>query len=166
MARSRLGVTAASDRCEAADCEVGGDVFVVNKSDRKHAERYANDLRSILELTSGERDWVPRVVGTVAVKGEGIDELMELIDAHRAFLGEGDRLEEQRVESLRNRVVMVVDEKMKDLFWQSDAVKVKLEGMLSEVVAGKKSPYQAAHELLSIESCMELSASYQMPSSA
>ena len=128
-----------------------GDVFVVNKSDRKHAERYANDLRSILELTSGERDWVPRVVGTVAVKGEGIDELMESIDAHRAFLGEGDRLEEQRVESLRNRVVMVVDEKMKDLFWQNDAVKAKLEGMLSEVVAGKKSPYQAAHELLSIE---------------
>jgi LAO/AO transport system kinase len=125
-----------------------GDIFVVNKADRSNAQRYANDLTSILELTSLDRQWIPPVVSTVAVKGEGIEELMAAIDRHRAFLDEDDRFTRSRVESLQNRITMVVEDKLKEIFWQDDDTKRKLEEMLKEVVSGKKSPYQAANEII------------------
>jgi len=128
-----------------------GDIFVVNKSDRSQAERYANDLRSMLELTSSDREWQPIVVNTVAVKDEGVDELVEAVDRHRAFLGEGDRMEKKRVESLRNRIATVVEERLKDRFWQDTHTKEILDRVLKDVIAGKKSPYQAAHDLLTKE---------------
>ena len=128
-----------------------GDIFIVNKSDRKHADRYANDLRSILELTAAGRGWVPQVVGTIAVKGDGIDDLVEAIDNHRAFLSENDRMKEKRLESARSRVTMVVDNWMKEQFWGDARAQELLERVVHDVVAGKKSPYQAAREMLSMD---------------
>lgn len=126
-----------------------GDIFVVNKADRKHAGRYAADLASMLDLTTGEREWHPPVVSTVAIKGEGIEDLMQAIDRHRGFLEEGDRLEERRIESLRKRIAFAVEEKLRDRFWQNRMANERFEALLSQVVSGKKSPYQAAHDLMS-----------------
>lgn len=125
-----------------------GDVFVVNKADRTHAKRYADDLRSMLQLTSARRDWLPPVISTIASRGEGIGELMEAVDGHRAYLNEGDRFEQKRVESLENRITMVVEEKIKVLFWQNDCTRKERDRILAEVVSGKKSPYQAANEII------------------
>ncbi len=126
-----------------------GDIFVVNKADRKHAERYAADLRSIIELTSSERDWLPPVVTTVAIKDEGVDDLLAAVDRHRAFLEEGNRMAEKRIESLRNRITMIVEDKLKELFWKNDHTIETLDRMVGEVASGKKSPYRAANELIS-----------------
>jgi len=128
-----------------------GDIFVVNKADRKHSGRYAGDLRSIIELTSSERDWLPPVVATVATKDEGIDELLAAVDRHRAFLEEGNRMAERRIESLRNRITMVVEDKLKTLFWQNGGRMETLDKIVGEVASGKKSPYRAAHELIAKE---------------
>jgi LAO/AO transport system kinase len=128
-----------------------GDIFVVNKADRSHAERYANDLRSMIDLTSSEKDWLPPVVATVAVKDEGIDDLLAAVDRHRAFLQEGDRMEKKRIEALRNRITMVVEDRLKEMFWQNDRTMETLDKMIGEVTSGKKSPYQVAHELISTE---------------
>ena len=49
-------------------------IVVVNKADRDHAGATARDLQ----------EWVPVVMQTVAVKGEGISELMAAIEAHRS----------------------------------------------------------------------------------
>jgi LAO/AO transport system kinase len=49
------------------------DLVVVNKGDREGADRTLTELR----------DWVPTVLRTVAVKGEGIPELLEAIAALR-----------------------------------------------------------------------------------
>lgn len=62
-----------------------GDVFVVNKADRPGVNDAVRDLKSMLELGEHE-DWWPPVVVTVATSGEGVDELAEAIDDHRAHL--------------------------------------------------------------------------------
>ena len=66
-----------------------GEIFIVNKADRTHAERFAADPESMLDLTAGEREWHPPVIRTVATKGDGIDELLQALDRHRSFLDEG-----------------------------------------------------------------------------
>jgi LAO/AO transport system kinase len=52
------------------------DVFVVNKADREGAEAFANNLKKL----SGQKEKSIPVISTVASKGTGIDELIQLIE--------------------------------------------------------------------------------------
>ncbi len=84
------------------------DIFVVNKADRDGAEATRRDILQMLEL-SPPRDWVPPVVDTVALDGEGVDELWEQIGRHRLHLeGSGGLAERRRsrLESELDEIVM------------------------------------------------------------
>ncbi|MBW2540622.1 MAG: hypothetical protein JRF15_00900 [Deltaproteobacteria bacterium] len=74
------------------------DVFVVNKADLgAAATRTASELRSSVSL--GDRGTSPSeaaVILTSASAGEGIDELVSAMDAHRQRLIDGDALRERR----------------------------------------------------------------------
>jgi LAO/AO transport system kinase len=62
------------------------DVFVVNKSDREGAERIRRELEAMVELgPRGAGAWRIPTLATVAAEGKGVDELVERIDAHRAW---------------------------------------------------------------------------------
>lgn len=63
-----------------------GDVFVVNKSDQPGAERMSGEIRQMLSMNP-ETDWTPRIVITSALKGEGIEELVQAIASHKDHLG-------------------------------------------------------------------------------
>jgi LAO/AO transport system kinase len=125
-----------------------GEVFVINKADRPVAQRYSDDLRSMLDLRSPGDGWQPPVVCTIATTGEGVDELANKIDLHRTFLDANGRLEEKRFESLKNRMTRLAEEKLKDFFWENEYIKKSLATALKEVVSGEKSPYQAADEIV------------------
>ena len=62
-----------------------GDIFVVNKSDRDGAQALVRELRGMIALGEREPDaWKPPIVATVAVDGQGIDELLGRIERFRA----------------------------------------------------------------------------------
>ncbi|HWO69541.1 MAG TPA: methylmalonyl Co-A mutase-associated GTPase MeaB [Actinomycetota bacterium] len=71
------------------------DVFVVNKADREGAEEAVRDLRNMLRL-GPPLPWVPPVVATSTVTGEGLDELWAAVEAHRRAQEESGRLRERR----------------------------------------------------------------------
>lgn len=125
-----------------------GEVFVVNKADRTHAERYADDLRSMLDLRYGEDRWLPPVVATIATRGEGLEELNAAVEAHRSFLDREGLMKSRREEGLRRRVVAVVEEKLRELMQGDDYIKKTMEELFPRVVAGELSPYQAAQILV------------------
>src|SRR5262249_36562334 len=62
-----------------------GDVFVVNKADRGDVDAAVRDLHGMLALgpVADATTWSPPIVCTVATSGDGIDELLEAIRAHR-----------------------------------------------------------------------------------
>jgi LAO/AO transport system kinase len=125
-----------------------GEIFVVNKADRAHSQRYADDLRSMLDLRYSGEEWEPLVVCTVATKGEGIEALVADIEEHRSYLEKNGRLEKRRIEALRNRMTMVAEEKLKEIFWGNSYIVKKLDELMHDVIKGKKSPYQAANEII------------------
>ncbi len=125
-----------------------GDLFVVNKADRTHGSRYADGLRSMLELRSVEGAWLPQVVETVATRDEGVDELVRAIDTHRSYLAQNGRMEKKRTLALRNRTTTIVEQKLKEFFWENTYIKDTLDRALQAVVAGRKSPYEAAGEIV------------------
>jgi len=122
------------------------DIFVMNKADREGAERAIREISAMLEL-GVHKDWKPPVVPTVAVRNEGIDELMEKIDAHRRYLEEKGLLAAKRRERFVNAVHALVSLRLKQDFWDEPA-----EALLSQHIAGldehKTSPYRAAKQLI------------------
>jgi LAO/AO transport system kinase len=55
------------------------DVFVVNKSDRGGAELVEAEIRAMQSLGEAKAEWVAPVVRTVALSGEGVGELMSVV---------------------------------------------------------------------------------------
>ena len=66
-----------------------GDVFVVNKADLQGADKTVQELRSMLEMRdrTGE-GWEPQILETVATSGEGVEELLDTLENHVAWLAE------------------------------------------------------------------------------
>jgi LAO/AO transport system kinase len=126
-----------------------GEIFAVNKADRPTADRFAEDLRSILDLRSSGGEWTPPVVCTVGTTGHGIDELFGAIHSHREYLDSNGRFEEKRKEGLKNRLTRLVEEKLKEIFWENQYSQKRLEDAMNDVVSGKRSPYQAAEQVVS-----------------
>lgn len=124
------------------------DVFAVNKSDRPGGKDYAEDLRSMIALRSRGNGWEPVVVATVGVTGDGVDDLVRAVKSHRDYLDRQGLREAKRIEALRMRIETLAEEKLREMLWQNEYSGGRIDGVLKEVAAGKKSPYQAAAEIV------------------
>jgi LAO/AO transport system kinase len=92
------------------------DVIAINKMDQPGAKAILGDVRSVLSLAPAEGR--PPIVLTESLRGEGIDELWELIAGRRDELAASGELEERRRRNVREeaaaaataRVQKAVDE--------------------------------------------------------
>ena len=124
------------------------DVFVINKADRDGADATYHDIQGMLAL--GERaagEWRPPVVRMVAVRGEGVPDLIGAIDKHRGWLEAHDRLDRRRADRAAAEVEAIT----------LGAVRARLEALrggtalpalAAQVVAGELDAYAAAEQLL------------------
>ncbi|MFE2474726.1 methylmalonyl Co-A mutase-associated GTPase MeaB [Streptomyces sp. NPDC001194] len=126
-----------------------GDVYVVNKADRDGADATARELNHMLGLgeSRGAGDWRPPIVKTVAARGQGIDELVEALEKHRAWMDERGVLAERRTSRAAREVetiaVTTLRARMADV--RGDA---HLDALAARVAAGEMDPYAAADTLL------------------
>ena len=121
-----------------------GDVYVVNKADRDGAAQVARDLRAMLALTERAGDaWTPPIVKTVAAKGEGIDAVIEAIEAHHRWAQQSGELERLRLRRVRGEIEAIavtgMRERLADLHGHAD-----LDRLAAAVIAGETDPYTAA----------------------
>jgi len=85
------------------------DVFVVNKADRDGCSRTVHDLEAMVETRpGGHAGWKPPVLATMAIDGEGIDELVTTIDEHRRFLLSSGSLERKALERMKAQMLEVL----------------------------------------------------------
>ncbi|MGQ0712946.1 MAG: methylmalonyl Co-A mutase-associated GTPase MeaB [Gemmatimonadaceae bacterium] len=154
------------------------DVFVINKADRPGADRLKHEVELMLGLRMGHtfRDipahhgielrnanparaarkaaaaetdqWTPPVLSTVAVKNEGIGDLIGAIDRHFAYLERSGELRARRRQRLRERVVEVVEDRVRARLWHDDATNAWIEARLPELESGALTPLAAADALL------------------
>jgi LAO/AO transport system kinase len=125
-----------------------GDVFVVNKSDKPGAQEAVRDLRGMIAMARrGEGDWKPPIVSTTAAAGEGIDDLVSQLDAHRNWLkssGEGDRRRQARAREEISAIALTeLRARMGGLPGDE-----RIDGLAGRVAAGELDPYSAADELI------------------
>jgi LAO/AO transport system kinase len=123
------------------------DVIAVNKRSHPAAKTMLNEVRSILALDT-ESDWKPPIVLTEAATGEGIPELWERIESHRAYLEEGGLLEERRRQNLAGEVFTVASARAKAHLEQSVAEDPELRRLLDEVQRRELDPLTAVREIM------------------
>jgi LAO/AO transport system kinase len=125
------------------------DVFVVNKADRDGADQTARDLRHMLSL--GEHHdpdgWKPRIVKTVASRGQGADELVDALEQHAEWLTRTGELGRRRRTRASNEIeaiaVAALRARMGDLRGTA-----ALTTLAERVLAGEFDPYAAADRLM------------------
>jgi LAO/AO transport system kinase len=124
------------------------DVFVVNKADRDGADATYHDIQGMIGL--GERAagvWRPQVVRAVAVRAEGVDDVVAAIAKHRAWLIEHGELARRREGRASAEIEAIALGTLRDqLISVRDGT--ALPALAAKVAAGSLDPYAAASELL------------------
>ena len=125
-----------------------GDIYVINKADRDGADQVRRELRSMLALAERpEGAWKQPIIKTVASKGEGVEEVVEAIDQHRAWLEASGELDKRRLRRARDEIEAIAVTALREQ-WRSVHEHTELDGLAVKVVAGDTDPYTAADRLL------------------
>lgn len=136
---------------KAGSLEIG-DILAVTKGDRPEAAELARDLRNLRQLGiaagTGPAGWEPPVVRTSAIRGEGIDQLVDEIARHREWLQESGEWD-QRIRTIISteisaRVQAVLFQRLERSTGQSGA----MAKLIERVAARQTTPQQAAETIL------------------
>ena len=123
------------------------DVIVVNKADDVRAEATVREIRGVLALGPGG-DWTIPILRTVAVRGEGIVELADALDAHRRHIAATGTLEERRRRNLLNEVLALAAARLRRRLEAAVQDDPEAGELFDEVVARRIDPASAADQLL------------------
>ena len=125
------------------------DVIVINKAEHPLTDTMVREVRTALSLGPAG-DWKVPIVKTVASKGEGVDELLDAIAAHREHVEATGTLEERRARNLRNEVLGLAAARMRRELEQRVAEDPEVAKLLEQVVGRELDPATAAKRLLEI----------------
>jgi LAO/AO transport system kinase len=151
------------------------DILVVNKADRPGAEITLRVLRNMLDYAHPGSSlyrhprcpepeiplqlpvdskqelvgssWTPVVVPTIAIHGDGMDELMQAIQSHHEYIevsGERNRRDQERLQSRLSALIQVgLAER-----WRSSVSDEFFQDVFARLAARQISPYDAVQQLL------------------
>ncbi|MBT8397806.1 MAG: methylmalonyl Co-A mutase-associated GTPase MeaB [Gemmatimonadetes bacterium] len=93
--------------------------------------------------------WEIPVLQTVAHSGEGVDDLLDAVAGHRAYLEESGVLLKRREARAADRVRDVVERELRKTAWNHPGVLRALEAGVAGIVSGTETPYSLAGSILS-----------------
>jgi len=123
------------------------DVIVINKAEHPLTDTMVREVRTALSLGPGG-DWKVPILKTVASKGEGIDELLDAIESHRAHVEETGTLEQRRARNLRSEVLGLATARMRRELEGRIGEDPEVAKLLERVVSRETDPATAASQLL------------------
>jgi LAO/AO transport system kinase len=123
------------------------DVIVVNKADHPLTDTMIREVKGVLALGPKE-GWEVPVIRTEAVRGEGVEELVEKLAQHRAYIeGEG-ALSERRRRNLMNEVLAIATSRMRRELESSVREDPEVQELLDRVASRELDPASAAARIL------------------
>jgi LAO/AO transport system kinase len=95
-------------------------------------------------------EWEVPVLTSNALTGDGLTDVVNAVDGHRAWLEASGALQVRRRARARVRVRDVVERELRRAAWGSETVEASLEGGLDRIEAGEGTPYSVAQEVLGL----------------
>ena len=125
-----------------------GDLYVVNKADREGAHQVARELRTMLSLAERRQGaWSPPILLTSADRGDGVESVVESIDAHHSWQVEHGELDRRRSRRAREEIEAIAVGLLRHR-WAGVGGHRGLGELAEAVVAGDLDPSAAADRLL------------------
>lgn len=118
------------------------DIFVINKSDREGAGQLRHSLEQLLSMKTNDSTWNTPVCQTIATQGEGIEELLQLLESHQTYLKASGTHARKRRQRAQQRVETLVAREVMSDFWSKER-RDTLDAGLETV-----PPYQLARTIL------------------
>ncbi|WP_299270184.1 methylmalonyl Co-A mutase-associated GTPase MeaB [Halorientalis sp.] len=160
------------------------DLFAVNKADLDGANRTVQELREMIEMrrdelavatghhgavektspggggadeeTDDEPSWSPSIVETVAKRGEGLGELLSILDDHREYLVSSGQLESKARDRYAAEIRTLLREDSAELLAEEIEARGGIEGFVDRVLDRETDPYAVADDLLDpVVECVE-----------
>lgn len=124
------------------------DVFAVNKADRDGADSTLIALDMMLDLNGPEPGrWRPPIVKTVAIRGEGVAELVAGVEAHYEHVRESGLLARKEEERTRDELLLLVQHELTANLLGSLAPG-ELDDWVRRVANREADPYAAARKMV------------------
>jgi len=131
------------------------DIFVVNKADHEGADSTALALQMILDLNHLSHlsphgpDWRPPICKTIALRGEGVEAVVEAIEEHAAYLHESGSLQRHERERVEGELRSIISHEMERSFFErvDDA---QFDSLVDSIIRREVDPYSAAALLLTL----------------
>ena len=125
------------------------DIIVVNKADHPLTDTMVREVRGVLSLApTVEGGWRVPIVKTEAARGEGVAELVERLDEHRAHIEAAGTLSERRRRNLRSEVLALCTFRLRARLEEAVSEDREFAALLDEVVARRLDPASAAARIL------------------
>jgi LAO/AO transport system kinase len=122
-------------------------VIVVNKADHPLTDTMIREIKGVLALGPHE-GWQIPIVRTEAVRANGIEELADKLDAHRAYIEAEGTLLERRRRNLMNEVLAIATFRMRRELEASVREDPGVRELLDRVVSREIDPASAAGTIL------------------
>jgi LAO/AO transport system kinase len=123
------------------------DVIVVNKADHPLADTLVRQIGSVLSLAPREERRVP-IVKTEAVRGDGVDKLLDALQRHRSSIAQEGSLAERRRRNLMNEVLALAGARLQAALAAAVRDDPAVQELLDAVVARRIDPASAARAIL------------------
>ncbi len=123
------------------------DIFAINKSDLPGAERTTTEVNLMLDMKKSE-SWRPPVIQTVSVSSEGIAELWQALQDHRAHMEKSGCLLDIRRERVKRELTEQVEYLVKSKIWDEVKEHLEFDNLVEKIVQRRQDPYSTSADLL------------------
>ena len=129
---------------------LGGDDPAHHGVDLTNLRRIANPAKAarMAAVSTDGDSWTPAVIQCVGTTGLGVVELSAALDRHFVYLERRGVLAVRRRVRLRQRVVDVVEDRVRHRLWLDAATNGWLDGEMPKVESGEATPFAVADALL------------------
>lgn len=103
----------------------------------------------MLDLTCHGNGWRPPVLLTITRTDQGIAELVDAINRHKAHLESTGLFQQARKERLRTEVLEVVEHVLRERINKSVEASQEIAKLVAKVEQREMDPYVAAEEIIS-----------------
>ncbi|WP_396212974.1 methylmalonyl Co-A mutase-associated GTPase MeaB [Gemmatimonas sp.] len=133
-----------------------------NVPDRDALRDAMNPARAARAAAQAEapEQWTPPVLRSIAAQNEGITEIADAIERHFRYLEQSGELRRRRRARLRERVMEVVEQQVRQRLWQDAETLAWLDTQLDGLEAGTLVPFAVADALRARSDALLTGASY------
>lgn len=118
-----------------------GDVFAVNKADRDGAKRTAREINMMLDFN--KEDWRPPVELVIAIDNKGVEELLDHVRKHKAYIEDSGEKEKRRTTNCKNEIIDLVQHKLMSMMLDKSNKEEMIDELSRKVATRESDPYSA-----------------------